>query len=217
MNVKGMSIQDILDIDIDAIVRMKEKDLKQIASRLVSASNKRIRRLKSDKSGWGALSPSLNSITKQFSIAKKTRQQTLREFVNMKRFLTAKSSTFKGWKDIRKSMFKKVGGDVSVDEYKDFWKTYRRFEEMNKGGMIAVQYGIDQAQNGSAKGMQISERMLRFLREQFEHMSESGMSFEDMLSKMNEFIDNYYQYKNPFGNEKEEENDEDYEGFDIPF
>ena len=46
MNVKGLSIKDILNIDLDAFNNLSESDLRKITSRLVSASNKRIRRLK---------------------------------------------------------------------------------------------------------------------------------------------------------------------------
>lgn len=214
MEVKGMTIQDILDIDIDTIVRMKEKDLKQISSRLVSASNKRIRRLKSDKTGWGEISPALTDVKQQFSIANKTRQQTLREFVKMKRFLSAKTSTFKGWKEVRTSMFKKVGGNIDVDQYKEFWKTYRKFEETHKGGMVAVQYGLDQKFGNVVKGKKVSERILEFLKKEFDEMANSGMSFSDIMDKMNDYLDNFYQYDSPY---EKDDAGLDLDGYDIPF
>ena len=45
MNVKGLKISDILDIDLDSFNRLNEKELRALTSRLVSAGNKRIRRL----------------------------------------------------------------------------------------------------------------------------------------------------------------------------
>ena len=45
MNVKGLKITDILDIDLDTFNNLNEKELRALTSRLVSAGNKRIRRL----------------------------------------------------------------------------------------------------------------------------------------------------------------------------
>ena len=45
MNVKGLKISDILDIGLDEFNKLKESDLRHLTSRLVSESNKRIRRL----------------------------------------------------------------------------------------------------------------------------------------------------------------------------
>ena len=46
MNVKGLKVKDILNIDLDAFNNLNESQLRALTSRLVSASNKRIRRLK---------------------------------------------------------------------------------------------------------------------------------------------------------------------------
>ena len=53
MDVTGKSIDDILNESMENIVSLKNKDLRKIASRLVSASNKRLRRLESDKRNGG--------------------------------------------------------------------------------------------------------------------------------------------------------------------
>ena len=46
MNVKGLKVKDIMNIDLDTFNNLNESELRAITSRLVSASNKRIRRLK---------------------------------------------------------------------------------------------------------------------------------------------------------------------------
>ena len=45
MNVKGLKISDILNIDLETFNKLNEKELRALTSRLVSAGNKRIRRL----------------------------------------------------------------------------------------------------------------------------------------------------------------------------
>ena len=55
MDVKGLSIQDIIDMDWRDINRLNEKELRELSMRLNSAANKRLRRLeKSGQSEWSS-------------------------------------------------------------------------------------------------------------------------------------------------------------------
>ena len=93
MDLTGKSVDDILNASMENIVSLNDKDLRAVASRLVSASNKRLRRLANDKTKWGKLSPVYQK--KQFSIRGKTRNQVLREFKKMKGFMKSETSTDK--------------------------------------------------------------------------------------------------------------------------
>ena len=44
-NVAGKSINDLLNIDYATINKMKKEDLREVTNRLVSAGNKRLRRM----------------------------------------------------------------------------------------------------------------------------------------------------------------------------
>lgn len=103
MNVKGLSIRDILDIDLDTFNNMSESDLRHITSRLVSASNKRIRRLKEHDINSPALRGmgDMESFSTKLdpNISNQQRVNQLRHtFAQMRSFLTSETSTISGYK-----------------------------------------------------------------------------------------------------------------------
>ena len=93
-DVTGMSIKDILKMPIQQINSMNRADLSAVASRLVSASNKRIRRLEASPNG--KMSPSYLSYKKRgkpFSVKGKDVNQLRNEMKQMKKFLSQKTSS----------------------------------------------------------------------------------------------------------------------------
>ncbi len=143
MNVKGLSIQDIIKMDWDTLNKLSSKEIKQVTSRLVSASNKRIRRL--GKTETGRMSFAYQKIEERgrmFSVKDKNTNQVRQEFALAKQFLQYKTSTMKGWNKYRKDTEKRIGYisngeslDWSNDTWKKYWKLFRMFEE-NHGGLI---------------------------------------------------------------------------------
>ena len=140
MNVKGLKIQDIINMDWEQLNRLSEKDLKMLTSRLVSASNKRIRRL--EKTG-GESSFAYQKVEERgrlFSVKGKNLQQTKQEFKLASTFLKYKTSTVKGWNKYKKQMEKRVSGATygesqtwGKNTWKKFWKVYRKHEEIHGG------------------------------------------------------------------------------------
>ncbi len=140
LDVTGLSINDILQMDYNKIKNMNETDVKRISARLVSASNKRIRRL--EKSTKGNLSPQLQKIHERgsmFSIKGKNRNQTLQEFRQMKDFLESKTGSVRGFNQVYKNYVQRFGG-VERTEYQDkrFWKVYHKMENEQKGVFNAI-------------------------------------------------------------------------------
>ena len=141
MNVKGLKVSDILKMDWEQINRLSEKDLKQITSRLVSASNKRIRRLESAKLGRSSFAyQTVEERGRKFSVRGKNVGQTKQEFKLAKRFLEMKTSTVKGWNEYRISMEERTASATSGESlnwsgrtWGKYWKVYRRFEESHGG------------------------------------------------------------------------------------
>ena len=135
LDVTGMGIEDILNMDYDDIATMGEVDLKKITNRLVSASNKRIRRL--EARGLESLSRPLQGKQEgfRFSIEGKDRNQTLQTFGEAKNFLNSASSSVRGIGKISKEVMDKWGIDIEDEDspidYKDAWKMYREFAERN--------------------------------------------------------------------------------------
>ena len=119
MNVKGLKITDILDIDLDAFNRLNEKELRAITSRLVSASNKRIRRLQEHDIN----SPAIQSLGKEKSFSTKLPQDTSKqqrvnklrsEFARARSFLTSETSTIGGYKKFVKRTKERIAKELNM-------------------------------------------------------------------------------------------------------
>lgn len=141
MNVKGLKLETILNMDWEQLNNLTESEMKQITSRLVSASNKRIRRLEQTTMGTSSFAyQKVESRGKKFSVRGKNLNQVKQEFKLAKQFLQYKTSTVSGWKKYRSKMEKRVSGETYGESqqwkdatWKKFWKVYRRFEETNGG------------------------------------------------------------------------------------
>ena len=106
MDIKGLSIQDIIDMDWRDINRLSEGELKQLSMRLNSAANKRLRRL--EQSGQSKWSPAYTHIKKSggdFTVkGKDTKTAIKNEIQRATDFLNAKTSTAAGSKEYKENV-----------------------------------------------------------------------------------------------------------------
>ena len=106
MDIKGLSIQDIVDMDWKDISRLNTQELKQLSMRLNSAANKRLRRL--EQSGQAKWSPAYAHIKKSggdFSVkGKDTKKDLKAEIQRASDFIRAKTSTAEGSKEYKKNV-----------------------------------------------------------------------------------------------------------------
>lgn len=121
MNVKGLSIKDILNIDLDEFNNLSESDLRKITSRLVSASNKRIRRLKEHDINSPALRGmgDLESFSTKLdpNISNQQRVNQLRHtFAQMRSFLTSETSTISGYKKYSDRIMQAIAESMKTDK-----------------------------------------------------------------------------------------------------
>ena len=141
MNIKGLKITDIMDMDWNDLNKLTPQEMKQITSRLVSAANKRIRRLEKAPRGTESFAYQVvEERGRKFSVRRKNTNQLRNEFKNVRAFLKYKTSTTKGWKEYREKMEQRVSGatDGESQEWSErtwskFWKVYRRMEEKHGG------------------------------------------------------------------------------------
>lgn len=136
IDLTGVTIEQIMNLDID-INKLSRGDLSRVVGRLVSASNKRIRRLA--KTEIGRLSPAYQSRMErggQFStkdIRKLPQKEQVNAYRNLfgeaKGFLELKTSTSTGWKKVRNEVATNLNipKDFLDTETKSkrFWKAYR--------------------------------------------------------------------------------------------
>ena len=143
MNVKGLSIQDIMNIDLDTFNKLKESELRALNSRLVSASNKRVRRLQQQD----IISPALQSLRGDVKFSTKvpeglTPRQKMsflrQQYTRMRTFLGAKTSTLTGakavTKQIKKTISEKYGVELTGRQLNNISKIMQKLRKRGKIG-----------------------------------------------------------------------------------
>lgn len=135
MDLKGLSIEDIMNMDAEDLVKLSRSELAKITGRLVSAGNKRIRRLA--KTDIGRSAPSYIGLKgRTFSVKGKNVNELRNEFKKAKTFLRQKTSTATGWREVRQEVETRLGGKLTKENASKFWETYRRLQEANAGGIL---------------------------------------------------------------------------------
>lgn len=131
--VSGLSVDDIMNLPGEEFNKLNLSDMRKVVSRLVSAGNKRIRRLeKAD------LHPTvLDSLAKsggKFSTKGKNLNQLRAEFVRAKQFLSKETSSVTGYKKVLKEISKKYaekGIKISAKGIEKMWSIYARLKDLN--------------------------------------------------------------------------------------
>lgn len=131
--VSGMSINDILNIDNEVFNRLTESDMRKVVGRLVSAGNKRLRSFERAEEK----SPATRHINRSggvFSTKGKTLNELRAEYVRAKNFLTAKTGTRRGWKQVKKATIKslnKRGIMLAEFQFDLLWDAYEDLKELS--------------------------------------------------------------------------------------
>lgn len=131
--VSGMSVQDILNMDIDTFNKLNTSDLRKVVGRLVSAGNKRLRSFERA----GESSPATRHVAKSggaFSTKGKDLNALRAEYTRAKNFWQAKTGTRKGWKQVKKETLaglKKQGVEMTESQFNDVWKAYEDLKELS--------------------------------------------------------------------------------------
>ena len=204
-------IEDLINMDYNALVELAKAENKSqlisVVKSMTQASNRRLREL--DKSEVGQYSPAYMNLKesgkKRFSenYAKMGHNDLMHQFAETKKFLSAKSSTLKGWNEIRGNIRKRLAtnkatGEVNQESLKKmklfkndyktersakiwhnremrFWKLYNRL--VNEYGAILSQLDSDRIQEILAN-VQLSRN--------------EAKSDDDIIQAMNVLVQNLY-------------------------
>ena len=185
MNVKGLKISDIVSMDWEQLNKLSSSDLKSLTNRLVSASNKRIRRLEKTERGKSSFAyQSIEERGRKFSTRGKNVNQLKQEFKLAKQFLGYKTSTVKGWKEYRTKVEQRTGyategESVNWSErtWSKYWKVYRRFEETHggtykKGDSDRIQQMLTEIMKSSDK-RKSADSFQKMIEDEYQDMYES--------------------------------------------
>ena len=199
INVSGLSIKDILNMDYEDINKLSASDLSRLTSRLVSATNKRIRRL--EKTEVGQYSPALQSfrertgqekLSVKVSGTKAERQGKLQHvFSEAKHFLNLKTSTMTGYKQVLKANIKQIerdtGRSVSGLDVAKLYNTLHKGQEMGliegrgtQGSSRAVGMIAELISNNPNESIdEIIADLENWYSGMYEESEESELDFED--------------------------------------
>jgi len=200
INVKGMSIKDILSMDYEEINKLSKSDLARVTGRITAVAKKRVTRL--ERSDLGE-SPALRGLLKSrgkdvdLSVKGKDRNQLMKLWSNSRNFVKAKTSTITGYKKVIKKtkeiLTEKTGRTYSTGEVNTMFSALHKMQEMGivEGhGTAGSQYALEQ----------ISE-----------YLSENpNASIDDIINGIGEEYESYY--RNTY---ESTEDLDDYEEIDI--
>lgn len=161
----ALTVKEILNMPWEDVSRLSEKNLRSAVTILDSAGNKRLKRMeqsgiKSQASSWVERSGG------NFSVAGKNYNELRSEFKRVSGFLKAKTSTQKGYEEVRKNEARLLGVDdgkafAGDKEERIFWEAYHMFMETDQGLVESVSYGYGKShltflqwQNKTTKGVQ---------------------------------------------------------------
>lgn len=174
--VSGKTINDLLNLDIETFNKLGASDMRKVVSRLASAGNKRLRSFERRKE----TTPATRYIHKSggyFSTKGKNLNQLRAEYMRAKSFFGAKTSTAKGWMDVKQrtiQTLKDSGIDITDEQFSTFWKAYEELKELNPG---------------------ISAKRLKYaiLHEVRDTMIESDLDPEEIAAKLQNQISRIYE------------------------
>lgn len=165
LDVRGMTVEEIVNMDPEKLNRLSDADLTAISKRLVSATNKRVRRLRASKEG--KYSPALGDVPEagfsvNFRKDKNHRNRVYEEYARMRDFMKKKTSSAKGWRQFRKELHEKYGAPMDPEESSAFWRGYREFSRENPA---------------IAAGKEGSDRLLKLFSDVY---NEHGMDWDEL-------------------------------------
>lgn len=214
-NFKKSSMDDILrelGEHPETMAKMTSKEAKEMADRMRSAANKRLKRLRKE-GAMGKASPALREAEKalggkgkKFSTKGKNRNQLLSEISKMKTFMASKTSTARGWRKVRESENKRIGIPKKWGERKRkrYWSLVNKAMDANSAKIKSIEEYFD------------STQFQRYVRELVEQGK--GMDEDAFMQKIEDSINSLYDSVQE-GYEMDEDALEDAmnEGIDIDF
>lgn len=191
--VSGMSVQDILNMDINTFNKLNESDLRKVVGRLVSAGNKRLRSFER----VGESSPAIRYVDRSggaFSTKGKDLNALRAEYTRSKNFLQSKTGTLKGWKKTKRETIKglrKHGVEMSEKQFDKVWKAYEDLKEVspevaNRGLKYSVLKDVADMSTDESKS---AEEIATALHENLSRIYEEQAGLEYGVDGVSEFFE----------------------------
>ena len=172
--MKGKSTNQLIKLSGTQLNKLSRKELAQVVSRLDSTANKRLRRFEKKDT----TSPATEYVKRtggKFSVKGKNIESLKKEYLRVKGFLEAETSTITGAKKVRKNVINKLkefGIDIKENQYDKFFKVYERLKEVDRT---------------------VSDKLLKY--NVFEEIGNviDNPNIDDIVNEMQKRIDEIYQ------------------------
>lgn len=131
----NQTVNQLLNIDIADFNKLNEQQMRQAVQTLASAANKRIKRLKKRDMRTPALDALYRSGTGKFSTRGLDLNGLRREYAKAKTFLSAQSSTVRGYQtELKKTQNELANYGVNVDtrQLSDLFRVYAELSRNDK-------------------------------------------------------------------------------------
>lgn len=132
--IKGKTVEDILRMDQADWAKLGRSDLTKATRILADAANKRLKSFER----YGDYSPATQAAQRSggsFSTKGKNRNQLEHEFARAKSFLTAETSTRKGWKGVKQRTIdafeRSTGVRIPFEKFNEFWSAYEKLRDLD--------------------------------------------------------------------------------------
>lgn len=139
------TVKQLTDISTEDFIKMSKKERAAAVTQLISAANKRVKRLEAVSKKSPALTILKKENIKKFSSKGLSNQGLTKEFVLLKRFLRAKTSTVKGFKSFTKEYEEKTGMIWGSNISDLYWDVYN--EAKNIHPTLFTNYSSEQVQD----------------------------------------------------------------------
>ena len=191
--VSGLQVKDILATDVSDLNKLNKKQMQMITGRLVSAGNKRLRRLEQA----GLKSPAYNYIMQHggyFSTKGKNLNQLRSEFIRIKNFMESETGNVKGAREFVKNSIDslaKEGVNLTEDEFQDVMEAYEALKRNNpKVAERSLKYNIiNDVQKLVQKGMSKDDILLEMSKEEVDSSYEK---MQDEVQEQNEGVSGFF-------------------------
>lgn len=131
---RGKSVNDLLSMNPKDFMKLNERELRLVVTRLSSAANKRLRAFEQQ----GETSPAYRQAKEggtRFGTAGKSFNELRAEFKRVKGFMTAQTGTVGKWKKVRENTIeklKKQNVNITPQQFDKFFRTYENLKSADK-------------------------------------------------------------------------------------
>lgn len=168
--------EEILQMGVQQLRRLPEKEARKYLSQVFSAANKRIKSLSKFERTPAALKQVQLSGIKKFGVKDKTNRELWRQYSAAQALWASKSGTVKGAREVEQNVFRiqALMASLTPDQQQTMWDIYSRLETGGiPGGNVYMQqqFGSDNMQN--------------FLTDELA----SGLSGDELMNKLQYMIE----------------------------